>query len=165
MVIFHAISGGTCCFLLKIFLFWGHTLSEGYSANQWIGFLGKIFTGNHRYFPMKIMGLSGENFPQQTNGIMASEAATTSWVKAWYWMSPTPSRPLLPSTNWRLEGEKALNQWPHDETIQFIEIYCRICHLTSSTPSIYFLLPQTQLLSQLDKKLHLFFLEYFWSHW
>jgi len=26
---------------------------------QWIGLLGKILTGNHRDFPMKIMGLSG----------------------------------------------------------------------------------------------------------
>jgi hypothetical protein len=26
---------------------------------QWIGFLGKILTGNHRYFPMFHMGLSG----------------------------------------------------------------------------------------------------------
>ena len=97
------------------------------------------------------------------NGIMASEAATTSWVKAWCWMSPTPSRPLLPSTNWRLEeGEKALNQWPHDETIQFIEIYCRICHLTSSIPYTSFY-PKLNYYLNL-KSLNRFFFEDFWSH-
>ena len=30
---------------------------DNLSSNLWIGLLGKIYTGNHRYFPMKIMGL------------------------------------------------------------------------------------------------------------
>jgi len=34
---------------------------------QWIGFVGKIFTGNQSYFPIIHMGLSGVNFPVKSN--------------------------------------------------------------------------------------------------
>ena len=37
--------------------------------NDWIGFVGKIGTGNHIDFPIKIMGLSGSDFPKQNQSI------------------------------------------------------------------------------------------------
>jgi hypothetical protein len=55
---------------------WGTPLdieiSGGFSI-QWIGFVGELLTGNHGFFPMKIMkimGLSGFNFPNKTNPLI-----------------------------------------------------------------------------------------------
>ena len=45
---------------------------------QWIGLLGKFLTGNQSDFPMKIMELSGSNFPQQTNPFSHMLVVSTS---------------------------------------------------------------------------------------
>ena len=34
---------------------------------QWLGFVGKIFTGNHGPYRQDFIGFSGEDFPEDTN--------------------------------------------------------------------------------------------------
>ena len=41
---------------------------ENFNVNGFV-LLGKIFTGNHRDFPMKIMGLKPANFPRENQSI------------------------------------------------------------------------------------------------
>ena len=48
---------------------------EGRTMYQWIGFVGKILTGNHG-FSYEIWGFPGFNFPSKTN------------LACWVWSEP-----------------------------------------------------------------------------
>ena len=61
------------------------------SSNHWIGFVGKIYTGNHGFYH-EIWGVSGENFPNwnQSNDSNHPGFSTHFTPKRRLWNGPSP---------------------------------------------------------------------------